>query len=63
MSNPNNERAARRLLGSWLRQDDGAGEFPAQVPMVPALAALVDEAVAQKIWTELLAERAKALAE
>ena len=59
----NNEKQARKLLGSWLRQDDGAGKFPAQVPMVPALAALVDEPTAQKIWAELLTERAAALAE
>ena len=57
-----NENKARHLLGFWLRQGDD-GEFPAQVPMVPALAALVDEPTAQKIWTELLVERATVLRE
>jgi len=51
-----NEEKARHLLGFWLRQGDG-GEFPAQVPLAPALLALVDAATAQRLWSELLAMR------
>jgi uncharacterized membrane protein len=50
----NNEKQARKLLGSWLRQSSG-GTLPLEVPLTPALAKLVEQATAQKIWTELLA--------
>jgi hypothetical protein len=48
-----NHQAAERLLRFWLRQCDG-GTPPAVVPMVPALAKLVDQPTAQKIWDDLL---------
>jgi hypothetical protein len=56
LSYPPNEWKVRQLFGFWFRQGFG-GTFPKKVPMTPALAALTDEATAQKIWSELLATR------
>ena len=51
--NDSNYIAAEKILGSWIRQCDG-GTPPSIVPMVPALAKLVDQTTAQKIWDSLL---------
>jgi hypothetical protein len=51
----------RNHLGFLLRQASG-GTLPARVPMTPVIKKMAEEEDAQKIYDELLAERAAARA-